>query len=143
MSDSMSNEFEVVVFDDTFVFRKPTIKYRIELGYRSADVRRRAYPTQAGALPGDFGIDNEAAMFARNCAIMELYLLRSTATWPFSPGEDGKPKVDFEKFPSDCEDLVWRIGAAFEDAIARFRKRGDTDKPSAGGEAVGGQPNPG
>jgi hypothetical protein len=143
MSDPLSNEFEVVVDGDTFVFRKPTIRYRIELGYQSADVRRRAYPAQGGALPGDFGIDAAAAMFASNCAIMELYLVRSTATWPFAPGEDGKPKVDFDKFPPDCEDSVWKIGKAFEDAIARFRKRGDTDKPSGDGQTVGGQPNPG
>jgi hypothetical protein len=90
-------------------------------------------------LTGEFFIDRDAADFARACAIMELYLAKSNQKWPFSPGEGGLPAVDFDKFPADREDTVWELAAKFDAEVSRFRKRGDTDKPQTGSEAVVGQ----
>lgn len=144
-ADPLSPEFDVVVDGDTYTFRKPTIRYRIELGYKAADVRQRAYPQASGAL--HFGVDYEVVSTARAFAILELYLVRSSVPperqWVFSPGVDGKPVVDFDKFPPDREGTALELAAKFEEEVARFRKGRNTDKPPAGGEAVGGQPNPG
>ena len=137
--DPLSDTFDIKVGDETYVFRKPSIRYPIELGYRAADVRRRSYPAGGGGFPGDFGLDFDAGSFARACAIMELYLVRSDQEWTHSPGPDGKPMVDFDKFPAEREDTVRRIGAAFEAELARFRARGNPDRPPAGAQAVAGQ----
>jgi len=149
--DPLSPEFEVVlkygegsdagVTTETYIFRKPGIYHRIELGYRAAEVRRKAYPGSGGIL--DFAVDRATVDFAQNCAIMEMYLVRSNQTWPFTPGEDGKPVVDSSKFPPDREQTVWDIGDSFSKQVLRFRTRRNTAGPQAGSQAVGGQPNPG
>ena len=138
-SDPLSRTFDVVIEGETYVFRKPGIYYAIEMGYRAADVRRRAFPTGGGGFPGDFGLDYDAVSFARACATMELYLDRSDQEWPYSAGTDGKPMVDSSRFPSDREDTVRKVGNAFEAEMARFRTRRNPDKPPAGPEAVAGQ----
>ena len=144
MSDPLSSEFDVALDGITYTFRKPGIRYTIELGYRAADVRRRAFPAGGGVLPNDFGIDRAAVDFSRLCAILELYLVRSTVPWPFGTESVSEidwarpPKVDFEKFPPGREDTVDAVAAAFAEGLARFRKGGDTDGRPAGAEAVGG-----
>jgi hypothetical protein len=140
-SDPLSTEFEVVLNGETYVFRKPTIRFRIELGYRTADIRRRAFPSGNGAMSitGEFFLDRDAADFARACGILELYLIKSNQTWPFSNSDDGKPVVDFDKFPPDREDTVWELAAKFDTEVSRFRKRGNPDKPPAGDETVDSQ----
>lgn len=142
-ADPLSPEFDVTVDGEVYTFRKPGIRYRIELGYASADVRRRAFPSAGGVLPSDFGIDAEAANFARACAILELYLMRSDQSWPLSTAADGKPKVDFDKFPPEREATIWQLSAEFEREVARFRTRGNTNQPPAGEQAVGGVANSG
>ena len=113
------------------------------MGYRCADVRRRAFPAQGGVLPGDFGLDYAAVTFARSCAILELYLVRASEQWPFSPGPDGKPTIDFDKFPPEREDTVQRLANEFDSEVARFRTRRNSDNALGGTEAVAGEPNPG
>lgn len=148
-ADPLSPEFDVVlkygedktVITETYVFRKPGIYHRIELGYRAAEVRRKAYPLAGGVL--DFGVDRATVDFARDCAILEMYLVRSDQSWPFTPGEGGKPVVDSSKFPPEREQTVWDIGEEFSRQVERFRARRNPAGPPAGDEAVGGQPNPG
>ena len=147
-ADPLSSEFEVKLnlgteeqpAWETYVFRKPGIRFQIEVGYRSGDVRRRAYPPAAGGL-GDFSLDYNAVQFSRYCAYLELYMLRSDAdpAWTHSPGPDGKPTVDFDKFPAEREDTVVRLGQAFEAEVARFRARGNPDGTSPGAQTVAGQ----
>lgn len=137
MPEILSDTIDVVVDDETYTFKIPTIKYRFEIGGRSADIRRRGYPE--GNLNERMGvIDWAADNFSRACAIMELYLVRATTPWPY--GTDNidtvdlakPPKVDFEKFPADKDDLVERVGNAFAEELARFRARGNTDGKSPG-----------
>lgn len=142
-ADPMAAEFDVAIDGETYTFRKPGIRFPVEVGYRSADVRRRCYPAGGGALPGDFGIDYEAVQFARCCAILELYLVRADQTWPWSPGDGGKPVVDFDRFPPERDETVRRLGAAFEAEVARFRARGNPSGAPAGAQAVAGQPDTG
>ena len=140
-ADPLSPTFDITVEGETYTFRKPGIRFLIEIGYRSADVRRRSFPAQGGTLPGDFGLDYAAVNFARACAIIELYLVRASEQWPFSPGPDGKPMVDFDKFPADREETVQNLAAEFDSAVARFRTRRNPDGSSGGAEAVAGQPD--
>jgi hypothetical protein len=145
LPDVISDTFDVTVEDATYTFKIPSIKFNLEVGYRAADVRRRCYPEFNGALGS---LDWESVSFARYCAIMELYLVRATTGWPFGIADDAKigavdfakpPVIDFEKFPRDCEILVFRVGEAFETERNRFRQRGNTNRPPVGGQAVAGE----
>src|ERR1700679_4008934 len=98
-ADPLSPTFDLAIDGESYVFRKPGIYYRIELGYRAVEVRRKAYPAAGGVL--DFGVDRDTVDFARNCAIMELYLDKSDQKWPFSAGEGGRPSVDSSRFPPE------------------------------------------
>ena len=138
MSDNpLQDRFDVVVEGATYTFRKPTIRYDIEVGYKSADIRNRAYPDGYGGMGG---IDMQAVNFSRYCAILEMYLLSATVGWPFGiTDEDLKgldtskaPKVDFDKFPLDSADDVYAVGQAFEAAVQRFRSRGNKSGAPAG-----------
>lgn len=142
MPDVVSETFDVSVEGQNYTFKRPSIKFNLEVGYRASDVRRRCYPEFGGALGT---LDWESVTFARYCAIMELYLVRASTGWPFGIADDSQigaidfakpPVVDFEKFPTDCEVLVFRVGEAFETERNRFRQRGNTNKPPVGNQAV-------
>lgn len=140
MSDALSSTFTVELpGGETYLFRKPGIFFRIEQGYRAADVRRKAYPAGAGGLPSDFGLDWPAVDFSRQCAILELYLEKASVEWPYSPGADGKPVVDSSRFPPEREQTVQALGARFEEEVARFRAERPADGQSAPAQAVAGQ----
>jgi hypothetical protein len=134
VSDPLSPTFDVAVNGSTYTFRKPDIRYRIQMGYKAADTRRRVAPEAGGML--DFGIDRDTVDMSRAFAIMELYLQASDAAWPFSPDAAGKPVVDFTKFPFEREDDVLKIGAAFEAEVAissgRESRRTTGWRPSCG-----------
>src|ERR1700761_8324580 len=120
-----------------YTFRIPTISYDIQVAYRAADVRRRAYPEAAGILGA---IDLQAVQFSRYCAILELFLVGSTTLWPygFKDSEIDKldprspPVVNFERFPAVSIDMVYEVGGAFESEYAQFRNPGDTNNGSTG-----------
>lgn len=135
MPEPLQDRFDVVVDGDIYTFRIPTVKYDIEVGYRAADVRRRIYPEGGGMMNG---LDIASVNLSRHFAQLELYLLKATAYWPFGvadgqePDWTKAPKVDFEKFPADRTDTVYRVGQAFEGEVTRFLSRGNTDQSSAG-----------
>lgn len=140
MPDILQETFALTVpkeGGDEYVFKIPTIKYEIELGYRAADVRRRAYPEAGGSL---VTADYAAVTFSRACAILELYLVKASTFWPYGFSDDEgttidfskPPVIDFEKFPVECSELVSEIGNAFEDEVRRFRQRRHRDKRPAG-----------
>jgi hypothetical protein len=114
----------------TYTFRIPTIKFDIEVGYKAAEIRNRAYPSGVGTLGG---LDLQAVNFARYCAYLELYLVRSTTLWPYGFDTDDMaqvdfskpPLVDFEKFPVTHTDDVFTLGQTFETEVSRFRRGGD------------------
>lgn len=137
MPDILQDTFSVTVDGDEYVFKVPTIKYEIELGYRAADVRRRAYPESGGTL---IAADYASVQFSRACAIMELYLTKASTLWPYGFADGAEtaeidfakpPKVDFEKFPVNCTELLYQVGEAFENEITRFRRRRNPDQRPA------------
>ena len=110
---------DVKLGDDTFTFKVPTIRFDMEVSYRAAAVRRRAVPESSGFADA---IDNQAFQFSRFAAMIELYLTAATVEWPWSPGADGKPVVDVDKFPLEHLDDVYGLGAGFEAEMSRFRR---------------------
>jgi hypothetical protein len=135
--DILQNEFDVSVDGETYTFKVPSIKYRFEVGGRAIDIRRRGYTD--GTLNERIGIvDRESDFFSRNCAVLELYLVKATTPWPYGTEQVQEidlakpPRVDFEKFPPGREDTIDAVGAAFVEGLARFRAGGNTDQRPAG-----------
>lgn len=137
MPEPLQDRFEVTVSGSVYTFRIPTIRYDIELGYRSAEIRNKAYPDGMGSMGG---LDLQALQFSRYCAMLELYLLKATTLWPYGFADDdltkvdlnAPPKVSFENFPVDRSEDVWTVGQAFETEVARFRRRRDPNGAPAG-----------
>lgn len=153
MPQPFQDTFDVTVENedgskDTYTFRIPGIRFDIEVAYRAADIRNRIAPQSGGAITG---LDMQSIILSRSGAILELYLVKATTLWPYGVDEDDvtkvdttrKPAVDFDKFPFNRTDDVYRVGARFEEELARFRRRGNTGKGSAGGETVGRGEDPG
>lgn len=140
--EALADRFSVEVGGHNYEFKIPTITYDITVGYRAADVRRRAFPEAMGALGTiDFG----AVQFSRCCAYLELYLIGASTLWPYGYADDadlGKvnmsapPRVDFEKFPVSAADTVLEVGFAFEQRYAQFRRPRHTGNQPSGPEAV-------
>jgi hypothetical protein len=138
MSDVLKDTFTV---NDTnggeYTFRIPSIVFDMQVSYKAAEIRRRAYPEGQGALGT---IDFQAVQFSRYCAFLELYLTGANKLWPYGFEEsridklDPKvlPVVNFEKFPVSSGDLIYEVGAAFEEAYSRFRRPGNSDQRPAG-----------
>lgn len=117
----------------------------MEVGYRASDIRQRCYPEFGGALGT---LDMDCVYFARYCAIIELYLVRSSTGWVYGIADDNNlgvldfakpPAVDFDKFPANAEQLVFLVGEAFEKERERFRSRRNTNPKPPVPEAVAGQ----
>lgn len=149
MSDVLADRFTVDVDNQTYDFRIPSIRFDIEVGYKAADVRRRAFPEAGGALGA---VDFQAVQFSRACAYLELYLIGSSTLWPYGFADDADmskinaanpPKVDFEKFPVSAAETLLEVGFAFEQKYAQFRRPRHPGNGSTGAEAVAGKQDPG
>lgn len=118
-----------------YTFKIPTITFDIQVSYKAAEIRRRAYPDGGGAIGA---IDFQAVQFSRCCAFLELYLTASSRLWPYGMADSDidkldprtPPLVNFEKFPASVGELVYEVGGLFESEYAQFRRPGNTDKRS-------------
>jgi len=148
MSDVLADRFTVEVDDHAYEFKIPSIRYDIEVGYRAADIRRRAVPESGGALGA---VDFQTVQFSRACAYLELYLIGASTLWPYGLEDDdlskinmaNPPAVNFEKFPLYAADMVMNVGVAFEQKYADFRRPRNRRQGSAGTEAMAGSENSG
>ena len=116
-ADVVQTELTVTVENGTYEFKIPSIRYDIEVATRAARIRRLADPS-GGTSPYELG--GRATGLSWALAQMELYLIRSSTTWPFSPGPTGEPVVDHTKFDARKGRLVMAIGEAFDAEYARF-----------------------
>lgn len=128
MPDVLQETFDIQVDGETYTFKIPSIRFRFEVGGRATDIRRKAYPV--GMSNEQMGmIDNQVWAFSRSCALLELYLVKSSAPWVYGSEDVSQidlakpPIVDFEKFPSGREDTIDAIGIAFNEEMSRFRPR--------------------
>ena len=134
MSGALQETFTVKDSDGgEYTFKIPSISFDIQVSYKAAEIRRRAYPDGGGAIGG---IDFQAVQFSRYCAFFELYMTASSRLWPYGFDDSDidkvdprkAPLVDFEKFPTDCGDLVYEVGGLFEQEYAGFRRPRNSDK---------------
>lgn len=137
MPDVLQETFSVTVDDAEYHFKIPTIRYDIEVSYKSSEIRRRAYPEGEGGLQNT---DFSSVKFSYYCAYMELYLVKCATLWPYGFDDtdlskvdpSNPPKVDFEKFPVEYTEVLYQVGVAFESKVAQFRRRRNIDKGTAG-----------
>ena len=139
MPGLLDTEITITVRGDDYIFKIPGIRYELEVGYRSAKLRRESDPDGIGDLSA---VDMGAIETAWCGAVLELYLLRSSAAWPFSKDGTGKPIVRFDNFPSTKFATMRDVGAAFGRAVARFRDDRVADDKPAGDQAMAGGDNP-
>ena len=148
MSDVLADRFTITVDGFEYEFRIPPITYDIAVGYRAADIRRRAFPEGMGALGA---VDFNAVQFSRACAYLELYLIGASTLWPYGIADDSDlskinmsnpPAVVFEKFPVSAADTILDVGYAFEQHYAQFRRPRHSGNRSTGTETVAGQQDP-
>jgi len=140
--DITDDRIRVTVGGDDYEFRIPSIRFDIEVGYRSRAIRRAAAPAEGGDISG---LDWFTINFTTYCAIMELYLVATSAPdhWPFTADAAGKPVVDSAKFPLRKRNTVMEVGGAFNEAFIRFCNDGVSDGHAAGTETVDGGKTPG
>lgn len=132
MPDVLQTTVDIEHEGQSYTFKIPTIKFRMETAARATDVRQRAYPE--GIVNERLGlIDNNTYFFSRCCAFFELYLVKATVSWPYGSEDPEKidrskpPAVRFENFPLGRDTTVEEVGGKFEEAIERFRKGGNPD----------------
>lgn len=123
-----------------YEFRIPGTVEQMKLGMRARAIRRQNDPGGSGDL---IGLDQDTAMLSWSFGAFEILLLSSGAKWPYSKAEDGKPVVDYTKFPSDKVDTVMFVGYKLDAELARFREKRVANWNKAGQEAVDGVGNPG
>ena len=128
MSDVLQETFTVNIRDKNYVFRIPSIRFDIEVGYESRRIRQDADPLGRGDLNN---IDAATIQFALYCAIIKLYLVSADVQWIYSAGPDGKPVIDPLKFPRNKNTTVYLIGEAFIKEYERFRDDGDTTESTS------------
>ncbi|MDA8249169.1 MAG: hypothetical protein M0Z28_08315 [Rhodospirillales bacterium] len=115
--DILRDQLEVYVDGATYAFRIPSIRFDSEVDTRVKSVIRRAI----GGTPVDVNaLDGRALYFARCCAILELYLVDSDVTWPFTT----TGAVDFAAFATGKASTVCKVGDAFYEAYASLAKTG-------------------
>ena len=144
MPDILQDKLEVKLQDDIFVFRIPTYLDEIKLGMKERDIRRELGLEIGGDQSGNpDGLDNQTFFMVQTAARFELLLVQSSVQWPWSAGPEGKPVVDFHKWPSDKVGDAIAVGALFAGELTTFRSGGNTDGNAASSEAMASQSNSG
>lgn len=123
----------------TYIFKIPTVHDEMKVGIRMRAIRRMV---SDGDDPTDDGLDGMTLLFNRACANFELLLLKSSETWPFSPGTGG-PVVDSSKFPIDKVQELVDAQVEFVNKLTSFRQGGNPDQPSAVDQVASGQSDTG
>lgn len=136
MTDALNKTISVPVGTDTFEFRLPTIMDEIRIGVRMRDIRRAAIGPVGDV--SDIGIDSMTHYSTSAAATLEILLVASSATWPFSEGPDKKPVVDATKFPVENTGDVIDAYTAYLEGVSTFRKKGPPDPGSLTQKVVAG-----
>ena len=139
-AEVLQREFAVTVRGEKYTFRMPSIEFEIEVGYRTNDICGVSLPEGSTSAASLLGPGNRAYNFAWCRAVMELYLIRATAKWPFT---DGPGLVNSAKFSFNKSQVVEEIGLAFSNEMNRFRDDRLADDDQSGEKIVVGQQDPG
>ncbi len=117
----LETTIEVANRGESFVFRIPNSKDEGRFAANLKKLRREIDPDGVG--PGEeYGWDQDADMHMKSAAWMMTSLVSTSADWVFSPGADGKPTIDWGKWPARNANRVVEIVISFLSGVARFRK---------------------
>ena len=138
MSDLTKTTVDVVVNDETFVFRIPSVREFAKVGARAHELRRADSPSTNGS---EWGLDPTSIDLYRGMALFEVLLEKADAkdNWPFSES-NGKLVVDSSKFPPRVTFAVIQANRGFDEAYSRFLEGGDGDGKSSSEDTVVNQP---
>ena len=142
MSDVTRTTLDVVVNDDRYVFRIPSIADEIKLGLRERQIRLQFEAEMGVPATGMPTGDVNTEFLVRTIAYVQQ-LLVGGPRWIWTPDEENKPTVDFTLWGDERLDTLFQVGMGFEAELRRFRNERDRPGEPAGGEAVAGRPNPG
>ena len=121
---------------ESFEFTIPSSVHELRIGASVRKIRREIDPESSG--PGEeFGWDMMAQLHVKAIAMFVVLLERTSATWVYGPGPDGKPMIDWRNWPADSVERVLEISLALDSAVQRFRAR--RNKPKVPGAPPGNQ----
>jgi hypothetical protein len=138
--DLLQSEVVVTVRGEKYTLRMPSIRFEMEVGYKTNDICSRSLPEGSTAGASLLGPGNRAYNFAWCCSVLELYLKKATTEWPFT---DGPGNVNSDKFPFNKSQVIEEIGSAFSLELNRFRDDRPADGKPPGAESVAGKQDPG
>jgi len=142
MPEILQDKIEIKLQNDTFVFRIPNYLDEIKIGLRERDIRRELGLEMAGDQAGNpDGLDGQTFFMIQTAARFELLLVSASAVWPWTNGPDGKPMIDFKKWPNNKVGDAVAVGALFVDQLTSFRAGGVTDRNPPSQEVMEGQPD--
>ena len=130
-------ELTVSVLGETYQFKIPSFRDEARIGSLARFLRAQDDPEHVGSADG---LDFNTFFKYEALATFPILLQRSTATWPYSAGKDGKPIVDVDQFPNDAP--IMEVYEAYLDALAMFRKNRTGGEGPTGPENVDGKQNP-
>lgn len=138
-TELLKTEFLIPYKGDNFVFKIPSLFDDVALASRVRKICGDIDPTN----PTENGLSEDAMYRVRALATFEVLLTKSSAEWPWSPGKDGKPVVDCQKFPANRAGDALRIYFDYQSQLNTFRDGGNLDSGPPSTEAVAGEPNRG
>ncbi len=138
--DILKDTLEVKVNGHSYEFKIPSFADEIKVGMVAKSIRRELDDTGGTGSPE--GLDYGTFLMIQTAAQMQILLRKADVEWPWSPGPNGQPVVDYRKWPLDKVDEASNIGFAFQSELSRFRN-GGVQPESIGEETVGSSDNSG
>ena len=130
-------DITVSVLGETYQFKIPSFRDEARIGSIARFLRAQDDPEHVGSADG---LDFNTFFKYEALATFPILLQRSTVTWPYSAGKDGKPVVDIDQFPDSAP--IMEVYEAYLDALAMFLKSRTGSEEPAQSAAVDGKQNP-
>lgn len=131
----LQTTIEVTIDGCTFIFAIPSFKDEIKLGLRARQIRRdlefellpnKQDPQALATVAGDPTFDQQTETYVRTATYFEVLLRSSSVQWIYTPDDNGKPVVDYTKWPDAQFNTIVRAGVDFSNQLTRFRQGGTT-----------------
>lgn len=139
----LQDTIEIKHNNEVFIFRIPSYFDELKIGARERDIRREISQEVGGDISGNpDGLDSQTFFMIQTAARFEILLQKADCNWVYSPGEDGRPTIDYKKWPKDKVGDIVSIGVRFTDELTTFRSGRLRDPEPSSSEAMAGQPDP-
>jgi hypothetical protein len=117
LETALKNEITIEHGGETYVFKVPSIKDRIDIAATGADLRKKADPERNGIT---LGYDPGAVLFTDTIATFMVLLKSTSAKWVYAGDTSNNPKVDLDKWPDNVP--VMEVVNQFNEELEKFRK---------------------